>query len=59
MSMKQQHQDSDVTIGLDLGDRRHRFCALDSGGEVLEEGSLLNDRALWQGSLPVTAGRWR
>jgi hypothetical protein len=43
--MKQQHQDSEVTIGLDLGDRRHRFCALDSRGEVLEEGSLLNDRA--------------
>jgi hypothetical protein len=43
--MKQQHQDSEVTIGLDLGERRHRFCALDSRGEVVEEGSLLNDRA--------------
>ena len=43
--MKQQHKDSEVTIGLDLGERRHRFCALDGRGEVVEEGSLLNDRA--------------
>src|SRR2546429_9965178 len=43
--MKQQHQDSEVTIGLDLGERRHRFCALDGRGEVVEEGSVLNDRA--------------
>src|SRR5437870_11690251 len=43
--MKQQHQDSEITIGLDLGERRHRFCALDGRGEVVEEGSLLNDRA--------------
>ena len=35
--MKQQHQDSEVTIGLDLGERRHRFCALDGRGEVVEE----------------------
>src|SRR4029453_15066219 len=42
--MKQQHQDSEVTIGLDLGERRHRFCALDGRGEVVEEGSLFNDR---------------
>src|SRR2546430_15903109 len=43
--MKQQHQDSEITIGLDLGERRHRFCALDGRGEGVEEGSLLNDRA--------------
>jgi transposase len=43
--MKQQHQEREVTIGLDLGERRHRFCALDSRGEVVEEGSVLNDRA--------------
>ena len=53
--MKQQHQDSEVTIGLDLGERRHRFCALDSRGEVLEEGSLLNDRA----SLARLTARYR
>src|SRR6266567_7112586 len=53
--MKQQHQDSEVTIGLDLGERRHRFCALDGRGEVVEEGSLLNDRA----SLARLTGRYR
>ena len=58
--MKQQHQDSEVTIGLDLGERRHRFCALDGKGEVVEEGSLNNDRvwlaglsARYQGALVV------
>jgi len=53
--MKQQHQDSEVTIGLDLGERGHRFCALDGRGEVVEEGSLLNDRA----SLARLTGRYR
>src|SRR4029077_15288086 len=43
--MKQQHNRSEFTIGLDLGERRHRFCVLDGRGEVVEEGSLLNDRA--------------
>jgi transposase len=34
-----------ITIGLDLGERRHRFCALNQRGEVVEEGSLANDRS--------------
>jgi len=34
-----------ITIGLDLGERRHRFCALNERGEVVEEGSLGNDRS--------------
>jgi transposase len=34
-----------ITIGLDLGERRHRFCALNARGEVVEEGSLANDRS--------------
>ena len=33
-----------VTIGLDLGDRRHRFCVLGGSGQVVEEGSMLNER---------------
>src|SRR5881227_2351221 len=53
--MKQQHQDSEVTIGLDLGERRHRFCALDGRGAVVEERSLLNDRA----SLARLTARYR
>jgi hypothetical protein len=28
---------------LDLGDRRHRFCALDERGEVVEQNSICND----------------
>jgi transposase len=43
--MKQQHNRSEFTIGLDLGERRHRFCVLDGKGGVVEEGSLSNDRA--------------
>ena len=45
--MKQQQnkqQSSKVTIGLDLGDRKHRFCVLDGAGEIMEEGSVGNDR---------------
>jgi transposase len=41
MKQEQKH----ITIGLDLGERRHRFCALDGTAAVLEEGSLSNDRA--------------
>jgi len=40
--MKQQERK--ITIGLDLGDRRHRFCALAGSGEVMEEGTVGNDR---------------
>jgi hypothetical protein len=28
--MKQQKKSGELTIGLDLGDRRHRFCVLDA-----------------------------
>ena len=43
--MKEQKRRDNITIGLDLGDRRHRFCVLGGVGEVVEEGSLVNDRA--------------
>src|SRR6516165_7282360 len=49
-----------ITIGLDLGERRHRFCALDDKGKVVEEGSVANDRvclgrlsARYRGALAV------
>ena len=32
------------TIGLDLGDRWHRFCVLGESGQVVEEGSVANNR---------------
>ena len=53
--MKEQSNRSEFTIGLDLGERRHRFCVLNGKGEVVEEGSLLNDRA----SLARLTGRYR
>jgi transposase len=53
--MKQQLKSSEVTIGLDLGERRHWFCVLDGRGEVVEEGSFLNDRA----SLARLSARYR
>src|SRR5438094_5147181 len=43
--MKEQSNRSEFTIGLDLGERRHRFCALNGKGEVVEEGTLGNERA--------------
>src|SRR5216117_259651 len=42
---EQENKRNKITIGLDLGDRRHRFCALGENGEVLEEGSVGNNRA--------------
>jgi transposase len=33
-----------LTIGLDLGDRRSRYCVLDQNGEVIEEGSVATTR---------------
>lgn len=40
-----QPKSSQITIGLDLGDHRHRFCILDGQGEVVEQGTVSNDRA--------------
>jgi transposase len=44
MKQQKKRKSSKVTIGLDLGDRRHRFCVLDGAGEVIEEGTVGNDR---------------
>ncbi|HEY5706740.1 MAG TPA: hypothetical protein VIS96_14335 [Terrimicrobiaceae bacterium] len=33
-----------ITIGLDLGDRRHTYCVLDEVGTMAREGSLSNTR---------------
>ena len=41
MKQKEKHN----TIGLDLGEGRHRFCVLDDAGEVVEQDSLSNERA--------------
>lgn len=34
-----------ITIGIDLGDRRHAFCVLDDKGQITGEQSLANTRA--------------
>src|SRR5260370_16710301 len=52
--MKQQSKSSHITIGLDLGDRRDRFWGVDERGEVVEEGSIWNERD----SLRKLAGRY-
>jgi transposase len=33
-----------ITIGLDLGDRRHTYCVLEEAGKMAREGSLRNTR---------------
>jgi transposase len=33
-----------ITIGLDLGDRRHTYCVLNEAGKMAKEGSLGNTR---------------
>ena len=35
---------SGFTIGLDLGDRSHYVCVLDVAGQIVHEGTLLNER---------------
>jgi len=34
----------ELTIGMDLGDRRHAVCVLNKAGEAIEERTVLNDR---------------
>jgi transposase len=58
--MKEQKNHRKFTIGLDLGERRHRLCTLNQRGEVVEEGSVANERvclsrlsARYRGALAV------
>ena len=34
------NQSSAITIGLDLGDRKHAVCVLDAKGEILKQETL-------------------
>jgi transposase len=43
-----------LTIGLDLGDRRHHVCVLDEAGEILAEETLVNTREV----LTAFSGRY-
>jgi len=51
---EQPSKSNGTTIGLDLGDRRQRFCALGERGQVLEEGSVANNRT----ALSELSGRY-
>jgi len=35
---------NELTLGLDLGDRRHHYCALDASGVILVEDAMPNTR---------------
>lgn len=37
-------ENSQVTIGLDLGDRKHSYCVVNDKGETIKEGSVINAR---------------
>ena len=39
------NQKPSLTVGLDLGDRRSRYCMLNEDGEVVEEGSIATTEA--------------
>jgi transposase len=38
------NQSSAITIGLDLGDRKHAVCVLDAKGEIIKQESIANNR---------------
>jgi transposase len=38
------NKSSAITIGIDLGDRKHAVCVLDASGEVLKRESIANSR---------------
>ena len=44
MRERQNNRQERTIIGLDLGDRWHRFCVLGESGQVVEEGSVANNR---------------
>jgi len=52
--MKQKSSSSSaITIGIDLGDRKHAVCVLDAKGEILKQESIANNR----GSLTALSRR--
>jgi transposase len=45
---------SAITIGIDLGDRKHAVCVLDANGEILKQETIANNR----GSLTALSRRY-
>ena len=37
-----------ITIGIDLGDKKHVVCVLDHEGEIIDERSMVNNREALQ-----------
>ena len=33
---------TDITVGIDLGDKKHAICALDASGEILDQRKITN-----------------
>lgn len=42
--MKKPNPSSAITIGIDLGDRKHAVCVLDAKGEILKQETITNSR---------------
>ncbi|MGJ8677329.1 MAG: IS110 family transposase [Akkermansiaceae bacterium] len=38
------NQEKGITIGIDLGDKKHAICVLDHEGEIIDERSIVNTR---------------
>lgn len=52
--MKTKPNSSSITIGIDLGDRKHALCVLDAKGDILKQESITNSRP----SLIALSGRY-
>jgi hypothetical protein len=35
---------TDITVGIDLGDKKHAICALDANGIIIEERKITNHK---------------
>jgi len=42
--MKTKNKTTGLTIGMDLGDRRHTVCVLNAVGEIVTEEAITNTR---------------
>jgi transposase len=52
-TMEASRNKPELTVGLDLGDRFSRYCVLDGGGEVVEEGRVQNSEAAFRRHFPA------
>ena len=38
------NREKGITIGIDLGDKKHAVCVLDHEGKIIDERSMVNSR---------------